>query len=483
MSVPSMQPNEFLAIVVLGASGDLAQRKIYPALFALYCQKLLPESFKVYGYSRTTFGPEEWNDRILSRLTCRYTPGADCAAHMQAFMEHGVYRSGSYNEPSGFVSLREEIQRDAGGRQIHVLLYFALPSSVFPDAAAMIGRAGWTDEPGSTGWLRCVMEKPFGRDLESFRRLTDELSGIFEESQIYRIDHYLGKEAVQNLLVLRFGNLVFEPFWNRHYVERIELSWYEDMGVGKRGSYFDRYGIVRDVMQNHLLQMAALVGMEHPQEVPGGVRNEKVKVLKSFAPAQLDHCVLGQYEGGMLHGEWHPAYRDEASVAADSNTATYAECVLWANHSRWAGVPFVLRAGKGCGESKTEIQLIFRETPSNPFVHESGKMGNNRLVIRVQPDEKIYLRVNSKRPGLAWNIDEQDLQLHYQSAFSEQIPDAYEALLLEVLKGDRSLFLRSDELEASWAIFTPLLHEMDENRVTVEKYAFGSMGPGGIFKP
>ncbi|MDD2238038.1 MAG: glucose-6-phosphate dehydrogenase, partial [Kiritimatiellae bacterium] len=481
MSSASSEPSEFLAVVILGASGDLAQRKIYPALFALYCQGFLPASFKVYGYARSTFSPEEWGERILSRLTCRDTPAADCAAHMQSFMEHGVYRSGSYSEPSGFVAMREEIQRDAGGRLVHVLLYFALPSTVFPEAANMIGRAGWTGGPGFTGWMRCVMEKPFGRDLESFRRLTDELSGNFQESQIYRIDHYLGKEVVQNLLVLRFGNLIFEPFWNRHYVERIELSWYEDMGVGERGAYFDRYGIVRDVMQNHLLQMAALIGMEHPREVPGGVRDEKVKLLKSFSTALSEHCVLGQYEAGMLNGERHSAYTDEASVEVDSHTATYAECVLWANNARWAGVPFVLRAGKGCGERKTEIQLVFRETALNPFAGESGALGSNRLVIRVQPDEKIYLRVNTKRPGLAWTIDEQDLQLHYQSVFSEQIPDAYEALLLEVLKGDRSLFLRSDELEASWAIFTPLLHAMDENRVVVEKYAFGSMGPTGIF--
>ena len=481
MSNPGRE--EFLAIVVLGASGDLAGRKIYPALFALYCQHLLPDSFRIYGYARTAFEPGGWTGHVMSRLTCRYTPGQDCAEFMRTFMEHGAYYSGSYTQPDGFERLRDEIIRDAAGRAAHVLVYFALPSTAFPSAASMIGRAGWTQPGAFGGWLRCVMEKPFGRDLRSFRALSQEVAGVFQESQIYRIDHYLGKEVIQNLLVLRFGNVLFEPFWNRHYVERVELSWFEDAGVEGRGAYFDQYGIIRDVMQNHLLQMAALAGMEHPREVPGGVRDEKVKLLKSFRPALPDHCVLGQYTEGTHNGERHRAYTDEPSVARDSQTATYAECVLWADHVRWAGVPFVLRAGKGCGQRKTEIQLVFRETPFNPFIREDGELGRNRLVIRVQPDERIHLRINSKRPGLAWKIDEQDLQLHYQSVFHETIPDAYEALLLEVLKGDRSLFLRTDELEASWSVFDGLLRQVDENSLPVQKYAFGSMGPAAIFRP
>ncbi len=480
MKTAAHEQTDFLALVILGASGDLARRKIYPALFALFCQDYLPERFRIYGYARSGFTREVWAERIYSRLTCRYTPDHSCAARMDSFMEHCAYRSGSYDSPSGFRQLREEILADADGARVNVLIYFALPSNAFLSAAGMIHQAGWTGSSPLGGWLRCVMEKPFGYDLEGFRGLTSDLSALFDESQIYRIDHYLGKEIVQNLMVLRFGNLVFEPLWNRHSIERVEFSCLEDIGVEGRGAYFDRYGIIRDIMQNHMLQMAALTGMEHPGEIPGGVRDAKVNFLKAVAPVQPDSCVLGQYGEGTVNGVFHNAYTEEESVWHDSHTPTYAECLLRVNNPRWAGVPFVFRAGKGCAERKTEIQLTFRKTPSNPFEAECGPQSSNRLVIRVQPDEQIVLRIHSKCPGLDWRIEERNLQLHYESAFRETIPDAYEALLLEVLKGDRSLFLRYDELELSWAIFTPLLQAADNNLLPVSKYAFGSNGPPAI---
>jgi glucose-6-phosphate 1-dehydrogenase len=463
-----------LSIVVLGASGDLAHKKIYPALFALHCQGYLPGQTRIFGFARSSFDLAGFRRRISGQLTCRYSPGESCATKMAEFLEKCEYVNGRYDSVEDFCLLRERLA--VRGPDSGVLVYFALPSEVFAQAASALSGAGFS-ELAEHGWLRAVMEKPFGRDRGSFDALMDHLDGVFSEDRIYRIDHYLGKEVIQNLMVLRFGNLIFEPVWSRTFVERVEVSWFEDGGVEERGRYFDSYGIIRDVMQNHLLQMVALIGLEQPLDIRNTLREEKVKLLRAVRPVLGSECVTGQYGPARYMGLEQKGYLEESYIAPDSLTPTYASCVLWINNRRWAGVPFVLKAGKACGRKQTEIRIHFKPVPVNPFECAQADLASNCLVVRVQPEEQIYLQVQNKKPGLDWRIVTRDLNLTYQAAFEEQIPDAYEALLLEVLKGDRSLFLRRDELEVSWDIFTPLLHELEATRRRPVIYPFGGEEP------
>jgi glucose-6-phosphate 1-dehydrogenase len=466
-----------LTVVVLGASGDLSHRKIYPALFALYCQGFLPEELNVIGFARTAFGDEQFRDTIREHLTCRYTPEHECEERMDSFLDRCRYFQGEYDQAEDFRRLQELIRTDKRICSCHILFYFAVPSSVFAQTARAIGEAEFGCE-SSGGWIRAVMEKPFGHDRDSFDALSEELEHVFREDQMYRIDHYLGKEVIQNLMVLRFANLIFEPVWNRLYIEKVEVEWCEDAGVDGRGGYFDSYGIIRDVMQNHLLQIVALMAMEQPLDIRRQVRDEKMKLLKAIRPVTLKHCVLGQYGPG----NGHEGYTEDRSVPDDSRTPTYAECLLQINNRRWADVPFVLLAAKGVNRRETSIRVKFRAVPANPFETCDVPLQNNELVLRVQPDEQIYLRIQNKRPGLDWRVVESDLNLNYQAAFDQQIPDAYESLLLDVIRGDRSLFIRRDELEAAWNVFTPLLHEIEAKAIRPEGYLFGSAGPERKFK-
>lgn len=463
-----------LDIVVVGASGDLARNKIFPALFALYCQELLPAQFRVYGFARTEFSHEQFRARINERLTCRYAPGESCQDRMREFLARCFYVQGVYGNADSYLDLFG-LMKERGRRETNRLFYLAIPPSVFLDVAKALGSAGLVtcnvDEP----WTRVVIEKPFGRDRDSSARLTRGLADVFEEAQTYRIDHYLGKEVIQNLMVLRFANLVFDPIWNHSYVERVCIDWKEDIGVEGRGGYYDDYGIVRDVVQNHLLQILALIAMERPVSTSAQhVRDQKVRLLKRIAPLAIEDLVLGQYAAG---DGARRGYREEEGIPADSRTPTYAACVLRVRNARWRGVPFVITAGKALGTRMTEVRLQFRSAPVNLFCEGSACLPANELVIRVQPDEAIRLNIVNKEPGLRLALAESSLDLRYQSAFSGEIPDAYESLLLDVLQGDRSLFIREDELDAAWRVFTPVLHEVEKKRVTPVPYAFGSDGP------
>jgi len=465
-----------LTVIVIGASGDLARRKIYPSLFSLYCRGYLPDDVQVVGYARTSFESNVFRNAIMEKLTCRYTPDHSCQEKMDAFLAQCSYHQGQYNRPENFILLKESLSSIADDKPMDILVYFAVPPFVFAETARSFGTADFSSLTTDQGWIRTVMEKPFGSDRETFDKLVDELDPYFTEQQMYRIDHYLGKEVIQNLMVLRFGNLIFEPIWNRNYVERVEISWSETLGVEGRGGYFDQYGIIRDVMQNHLLQIVALIGMESPLAVPQTVRNEKVKLLQAVQPVTLDDCVLGQYVAGEVDGQLHEGYREDKTVPVDSRTVTYAECLLKINNYRWDGVPFVLRAGKACETSMTKIHVKFKPVPADPFENMGHHLRANELVIEVQPNEQIILRVQNKKPGLSWEIVQSELNMSYQASFDEVIPDAYESLLVDVLRGQRTLFLRKDELEAAWDIFSPLLHEIDEKNVEPEAYAFGTPG-------
>jgi len=468
-----------LSIVVVGASGDLATTKIFPALFALFCQGFLPAGFRIFGFSRTTMSHDDFRTRITEHLTCRYVPDHSCSDRMSEFLASCFYLAGDYSSRESFLDLYELMREKETSPLSNRIFYMAIPPSVFLDTAhAMAGAGLVICEPGQASWSRVVIEKPFGRDRDSSDMLTREMAKVFSEDQTFRIDHYLGKEVIQNLMVLRFANLIFEPVWNRSFIEKVHIDWKEDNGVGTRGRYFDEFGIIRDVVQNHLLQILALVAMEKPESMTANhIRNGKVKVLKSIVPVQFKDMVTGQYQETERNGTRQPGYAGEKFVPADSVTPTFAAATLEVHNDRWRGVPFVITAGKGLDSRATEVRIKFRQLPSNIFCVSPKCLPANDLIIRIQPDESIMLNIVNKEPGLNLSLVETSLNLRYQSAFSAKIPEAYECLLLDVIEGDRSLFIRSDELAAAWDVFTPVLREMESKHIKPEPYAFGSAGP------
>jgi glucose-6-phosphate 1-dehydrogenase len=467
-----------LSVVVIGASGDLALKKIIPALFALYSQNLLPKTFHVIGYARSALDAESFRGKVTEHLTCRYVPGEKCAEKMTEFLGRCHYVAGKYDAPEDFRRLDGELARIEGGGAGNRMFYLSIPPFLFLDVARTIKEAGLAEEGAGGPWRRVVVEKPFGSDRATSDALTAGMSRVFSEDQVYRIDHYLGKEVIQNLMVLRFANLILDPIWSRTYIHNVRISWMEDLGLEGRAGYFNEYGIIRDVMQNHLLQMLALVAMEQPVGLHANhIRDEKVKVLRCIPPLPLSDLVIGQFAGGMLNGVRHPGYLEDPDVPPDSITPTYAAAVLHVRNRRWDGVPFLIRAGKGLNARMTEIRIQFHDVPGNIFAETAGHLNPNELVIRIQPDAAISFRIVNKVPGLSIVLGESELDLRYESAFNAKIPDAYEWLLLDVVRGDKSLFIRSDELEAAWDIFTPVLHKLDAKHIQPVPYPFGTAGP------
>lgn len=472
-------PSDALSIIVVGASGDLARRKIFPALFALYCQDLLPESLTIMGFARSEMDDAAFRERITEHLTCRYTPGEQsCAAKMEAFLDRCHYVAGQYRSTDAMLDLFARLSEFEAHHRTNRMFYLAIPPSVFLDVARAVGNAGFVYCGETSPWSRVVIEKPFGRDRTSSDFLVSELGKVFSEGQVFRIDHYLGKEVIQNLMVLRFANLIFEPIWNRDHIRSVQINWGEQIGVEGRGGYFDSYGIVRDVVQNHLLQILALTAMEPPARLDSAaVRDEKVRVLEAVPPVTKRELVLGQYAAGTVNGVSMPGYRDDPTVPDDSLTPTFAAARLHVENERWHGVPFMIRAGKALNRRTTEIRIAFRPVEGNMFCTPAGCPAPNELLIRVQPDEAIMFRIDSKVPGVDMKLETRDLDLQYGTAFDELIPDAYEDLLLDVLHGEKSLFIRSDELAAAWDIFTPILNESEADGWIPEAYPFGSSGP------
>jgi len=472
---------DHLSVVVVGASGDLARKKIIPAFFALYCQGFLPPAFNLFGFSRTPFTHEEFRNRIKENLTCRYVPNESCEARMDEFLAHCFYAPGDYTSKDAFLDLYEVMKDVEKQHDTDRLFYLAVPPAIFVDVARTLANAGFVRCGSSKPWSRVVVEKPFGEDRQSSDRLGEALAKVFVEEQTYRIDHYLGKEVVQNLMILRFANLIFEPVWNATFIRNVQITWKEEIGVEGRGGYFDHYGIIRDVMQNHLTQILALTAMEPPARFDShGVRDEKVRVLRAICPLKAEDVVIGQYTAGARDGRHGVGYTQEKSVAPDSVTPTSAAAVFRINNPRWTGVPFLIRAGKALDEKRTEIRIQFREVAGSMFCAIGGCPAANELSIRIQPDEAIHFTIVNKVPGLELKLAPRELDLHYKTAFSETIPDAYESLLLEVIRGDRSLFIRKDELAAAWDIFTPVLHDMAERRQKPEPYTCFSEGPASV---
>ncbi|CAE5958621.1 unnamed protein product [Arabidopsis arenosa] len=473
------EPQSTVSITVVGASGDLAKKKIFPALFALYYEGYLPEHFTIFGYARSKMTDAELRDMVSKTLTCRIDKRANCGEKMEEFLKRCFYHSGQYDSQEHFVALDEKLKEHEGGRLSNRLFYLSIPPNIFVDAV----KCASSSASSVNGWTRVIVEKPFGRDAKTSAALTKSLKQYLEEDQIFRIDHYLGKELVENLSVLRFSNLIFEPLWSRQYIRNVQFIFSEDFGTEGRGGYFDNYGIIRDIMQNHLLQILALFAMETPVSLDAeDIRNEKVKVLRSMRPIQLQDVVIGQYKGHSLGGVTYPSYTDDKTVPKGSLTPTFAAAALFIDNARWDGVPFLMKAGKALNTRSAEIRVQFRHVPGNLYNRNSGTdldQTTNELVIRVQPDEAIYLKINNKVPGLGMRLDRSNLNLLYSARYSKEIPDAYERLLLDAIEGERRLFIRSDELDAAWALFTPLLKEIEEKKTLPEFYPYGSRGPVG----
>jgi len=468
-----------LSIVVIGASGDLAVKKIFPALFSLYCRNLLPKNFHCYGFARTPMSNEAFRESLMRRLTCRYTPGEEeCRKLMDAFLARCFYIEGNYDDHASFLKLKSILEEnEPQEQQVIRLFYFSVPPFLFMPVANSLSDAGLTSNIPEKRSCRVVIEKPFGRDRKSSDELTAGLAQVFTEEQTYRIDHYLGKEVIQNLMALRFANLIFEPLWNRVNIAHVLITWMEDIGVEGRAGYFDAYGIIRDVMQNHLLQIMALTAMEEPLSLnPEYVRDEKVKALRSIAPATLDDIVVGQYSAATYHNLPRKGYLEEPGIPANSITPTYAAVALKIRNRRWDGIPFLIRAGKALNDRKTEIRVVFREVPANIFNVSQTCPEANELIIRVQPDAGISLSFMNKMPGLRMTLHKTHLNLSYDEVY-EQMPDAYESLILDVIKGDKSLFIRADELAAAWDVFTPVLYDLESCTIKPQEYPFGSEGP------
>ena len=399
---------------------------------------------------------------------------------MDSFLARCFYLPGQYDSEEDFGRLSDLMAtHEAPLPSSDRLFYLSIPPNIFNDVAAAASRAA----SSTSGWTRMIVEKPFGRDLESFRALSRQLYEHLDEEQIYRIDHYLGKELIENLTVLRFANLVFEPLWSRQFIRSVQVIFSENFGTEGRGGYFDQYGIIRDVIQNHLLQILALFAMEQPASLDSeDIRDEKVKVLKTMGVVKLEDVVLGQYRSRTTKGTTLPAYLDDETVPRGSITPTFAACAVFIQNARWDGVPFLLKAGKALHSRVAEIRVQFRHVPGNLYRNKLGvdlDAATNELVIRIQPDEAIYLKVNNKVPGLGLRVDTTKLDLTYKAKYAGQLPDAYERLILDCINGDRRLFIRADELEVAWQKFTPVLEEIEKKGVQPELYPYGSRGPVG----
>jgi len=457
-TVRTPQPN---VMVIFGATGDLARHRLIPALYDLYAGRLLPAGFSAVGFARRALSDEQY--RAQMRQACeRYCELPVTPEVWHSFAEALFYLRSDFDSPEGYLRLSEflgELDRRRGTAGNRVF-YLATPPDQTPVIVGHLGRAGLARS--ERGWVRLVVEKPFGQDLASARALNRLLREVFEEEQIYRIDHYLGKETVQNILVLRFANAIFEPIWNRRYVDHVQIAVAEAVGVEERGSYYDRTGALRDMVQNHMVQLLSLMAMEPPATFEADmVRNEKVKVLRALRLPTLDEVprvtVRGQYGPGFIAGEPVPGYRQEPEVAPDSLTETYVALKLFVDNWRWADVPFYLRTGKRLPRRSSEIAVEFRRPPLKLFGPEAAEPSEpNVLALRIQPDEGIALRFMVKQPGLLLTMRPVNMEFLYGTTFG-RAPEAYERLLLDCMLGDPTLFTRGDEVEAAWEYTTQIL--------------------------
>ena len=472
-------------LVVFGVTGDLARKKLIPAVYDLANRGLLPPGFVLLGFARRDWGDGDFED--VARKAAEAGARTEFREQTwQRLADAMKFLPGSFDDDDAFDKLARTLRDlDAShGTQGNAAFYLSIPPAAFPTVLKQMKRTGMADNEVSGGWRRVVVEKPFGHDLPSSRELNDLVDDVFTPRDVFRIDHYLGKETVQNLLALRFANTLFEPIWSSHFVDSVQITMAEDVGIGSRAGFYEETGAARDVLQNHLLQLLALTAMEEPVGFDAeSLRTEKRKVLGALKPPSdlAAYAVRGQYDQGWLAGERVQAYRAEEGVAEDSRTETYAAVRLEIETRRWAGVPFYLRTGKRLPRRVTEIAVLFRKAPHLPFAKtDTQELGANQLVVRVQPDEGVTLRFGSKVPGTTMEVRDVAMDFLYGEAFTEASPEAYERLLLDVLLGDASLFPRNEEVEQSWRVIDPIEQfwaEQSAEKQGPHLYRAGEWGP------
>ncbi|HXS68003.1 MAG TPA: glucose-6-phosphate dehydrogenase [Candidatus Polarisedimenticolia bacterium] len=472
------------SIVIFGASGDLTVRKLIPALYHLFKENQMPPSFRVIGFARREKTDDSWRQELRAALDkfSRTKPVDDKV--WADFSKNISYCQGDITEAPAYGKL-EKMLASFGQAPLreNLLFYLATQPSQFGEVVQQLHKAGLLHKSGGPGWQRIVVEKPFGHDLTSACTLNQELTRFANEQQVYRIDHYLGKETVQNILMFRFSNSIFERLWNRDSIDHVQITVSEKLGVGGRGGYYEEAGALRDMVQNHMLQVLALVSMEPPVSLEAeAIRDEKVKLLKSIRPLTpadvTKQVVRGQYFAGVVDTEPRPGYRQEAKVKSDSNVETYVALKLFIDNWRWSGVPFYLRTGKNLPSSASEVRIQFRPTPHVLFAAVCGELDQNAIALRLQPNEGIYLRYNGKVPGTTLGVRPVRMNFSYDSEFGAYTPEAYERLLLEAMLGDATLFIRRDEVETAWQIVDSVRKGWEGKSLSNrEFYAAGTWGP------
>jgi glucose-6-phosphate 1-dehydrogenase len=482
VEAPSLPQGDSCLVVIFGATGDLTNRKLIPALYDLACVGCTSRNFEVLGLGRTKLDDEEFRSRLRegaadSKDTHNFTDEG-----WNEFASRLHYLAGDANQRDFYPQLKAKIQKmQKNGASKNVLYYVSTPASLAPPIVEGLGEAGMACD--GEGWRRIVLEKPFGSDLESARRLNEIVSHVFDEASVYRIDHYLGKETVQNIMMFRFGNSIFEPVWNRNYVEYVEITAAETLGVETRGAFYEETGALRDMVANHMLQLLMLTAMEPPVAFDAdSVREQKVQVLRAVRPMSTEevaqYTVRGQYGPGEIDGKPVPGYRQEKGVQANSLTETYVAVEFRVDNWRWADVPFYVRAGKRMAAPLTEVAVHFKRTPQALFSRSPKDVHRNVVSLRIQPNEGISLSFGAKQPGQQMRAIRVDMDFSYRDAFGADTPAAYETLLLDVMRGDATLFTRRDEVEAEWRIITPIEEAWAQlPKPQFPNYAAGSEGP------
>ncbi len=481
----AVQKAEPCAIILFGASGDLARRKVVPALYDIAAHEALAERYAIVGFARTPMTDDAFRTGagVAARSISEVGPIDD--AKWSAFAKCLAYVAGDYDEADAYKKLAARLDELDRTQSLHGnrLFYLATPPEVYPHIVEQLGRAGLARPRSANSWVRIVIEKPFGRDLASARKLNQQVLEVFEESQVYRIDHYLGKDTVQNLLVLRFGNGIFEPLWNRNYVDHVQITAAESLGVERRATFYETTGALRDMIQSHVLQITSLVALEPPATFDAtAVRNEKIKVLRSIRPFTEESVrrdvVRAQYAAGEIGGKPEAAYREEPGVSPVSQTETFVAAKLDIDNWRWAGVPFYLRTGKHLARRVTEVVIQFRSAPH--VVFRGKEVEANRLILNIQPDEGISISFGAKLPGTEMNIRTVTMDFCYRTAFGEGSRSAYATLLSDCLRGDATLFDRADSVEAAWFFVDPILEAWaaGNRAAAIPTYPAGSWGPG-----
>ena len=474
-------------VVIFGASGDLMKRKLLPALYRLVQERLLPAEFAIVGMARTEMNTEEFRARMREAVE-EFSESHQVDEEVWNSFAQGLhYLTSDINNPEDYAKLAELLERVDRERATHGnrLFYLSVAPRFFAETVKQLGSIGLTKPLDGRSWVRVIIEKPFGTDLESARLLNRQIHEYLDESQIYRIDHYLGKETVQNLLVFRFANGIFEPLWNRQYIDHVQITNAESVGVEGRGGYYDSAGVVRDMIQNHVFQVLALVAMEPPAHLGSeAVRDEKIKAMmaaRAFTRERVRaECVRGQYGAGSIDGKPVPGYREEPDVAPDSTTETFAMITMYFDNWRWAGVPFYIRSGKRLPKRVTEIAIQFKSAPHQLFGADVMEtVTPNQLIIRIQPDEGITMRFAAKVPGQITHIRDVNMDFRYGSSFGVQLAEAYERLLLDCILGDSTLYARKDMTERGWELVMPILNEWAASKSEVQfpNYEAGTWGP------